>query len=78
MNNKKIAILKTIFDSTTQSKVCMLDASSFKQGKKIYRRIKELEKDELIFVFRSKGEPNLYRMSDKGVKYLIESTNTYY
>ena len=72
MNNKQFQILKTIYFNTLEYRYCKLKSSSLKQGKKIYQRVKDLEKMGYILVIREKGESNLYRLTDAGLKQVVD------
>lgn len=72
MNNKQFQILKTIYFNTLEFRYCKLNASSLKQGKKIYRRVKDLERMGYIIVIREKGQSNLYRLTDAGLKQVVD------
>ena len=70
MTTKQFHILTTIFNKTPKSRLCTLSPQEVKQGKKMYRRVMELDDQDYIQVYRQKGESNLYRITDKGIKYL--------
>ncbi len=72
MNNKTFQILKRIYYNTLENKFCKLNAKSFKQGKKFYGRVKLLENMGYILVVREKGEDNLYRITDTGLKQVMD------
>jgi predicted transcriptional regulator len=76
MNSKQFQILKTIYYSTLEFKFCQLKASTFKQGKKFYQRVKELEQAGLIIVVRERGEPSLYRITDTGLNFVLSNITT--
>jgi chromosome segregation and condensation protein ScpB len=44
-----------------------------KQGKRFYQRVKNLEENGIIQVFREVGEPNLYRLTDLGLRRFWET-----
>ena len=70
MTTKQFQILSTIFIKTTKKRFCTLSPKEVSQAKKMYRRVKELHNQDYIDVFREKGESNLYRITEKGIKYL--------
>jgi len=71
MTNKHFIILKSIFYSTMDLNRCFLDAPSFKQGKRIYERIKYLENEGYILIIRDRGVRNIYRITQKGVNFVM-------
>jgi predicted transcriptional regulator len=50
---------------------CFLDVPSFKQGKRFYERIKYLENEGYILIIRDKGVRNIYRITQKGVNFVM-------
>jgi predicted transcriptional regulator len=50
---------------------CFLDVTSFKQGKRVYQRIKYLENEGYILIIRDKGVRNIYRITQKGVNFVM-------
>ncbi len=70
MTTKQFQILTTIFNKTTKKRFCTLSPKEVSQAKKMYRRVKELHNQDYIDVYREKGESNLYRITEKGIKYL--------
>lgn len=71
MTAKHFIILKSIFYSTMDLNRCFLDVPSFKQGKRIYERIKYLENEGYILIIRDKGVRNIYRITQKGVNFVM-------
>jgi predicted transcriptional regulator len=76
MTTKQFQILSTIFNKTTNRMFCTLSPKEVSQAKKMYRRVKELHNQDYIDVFRGKGECNLYRITDKGIRYLMNYPTT--
>lgn len=72
MTIKEFTILKTIFNKTQTKRFCTLSPSEVKQAKKMYRRVMTLQDDGYITVYKQKGESNLYRITDKGINYLMK------
>ncbi len=70
MTTKQFQILTTIFNKTLKRRFCTLSPKDVSQAKKMYRRVKELHNQEYIEVYREKGQCNLYRITEKGIKYL--------
>lgn len=71
MTAKHFIILKSIFYSTMDLNRCFLDVPSFKQGKRVYERIKYLENEGYILIIRDKGVRNIYRITQKGVNFVM-------
>ena len=71
MTAKHFIILKSIFYSTMDLNRCFLDVPSFKQGKRVYQRIKYLENEGYILIIRDKGVRNIYRITQKGVNFVM-------
>jgi hypothetical protein len=71
MTAKHFIILKSIFYSTMDLNRCFLDVTSFKQGKRVYQRIKYLENEGYILIIRDKGVRNIYRITQKGVNFVM-------
>lgn len=67
MTQKEFTILKAIFYSTMDLNRCFLHLPSFKQGKRVYQRIKYLENEGFITIIRDRGMRNIYRITGKGV-----------
>lgn len=70
MTKKEFQILTTIFNKTRQKRFCTLSPNEVSQAKKMYRRVMTLQDNDYIEVYKEKGESNLYRITDKGIKYL--------
>lgn len=70
MTTKEFQILTSIFNKTTKQRFCTLYPKEVSQAKKMYRRVMTLQTNEYIEVYKEKGECNLYRITDKGIKYL--------
>lgn len=73
MTPKHFTILKTVFYSTMDLNRTFLDVTSFKQGKRVYQRIKYLENEGYITIIRDKGLRNIYRITNKGVNFVMLS-----
>lgn len=73
MTPKHFTILKTVFYSTMDLNRTFLDVTSFKQGKRVYQRIKYLENEGYITIIRDKGLRNIYRITSKGVNFVMLS-----
>lgn len=70
MTTKQFQILTTIFNKTTKKRFCTLSPKEVSQAKKMYRRVMELHNQDYIEVYKEKGQSNLYRITEKGIKYL--------
>lgn len=73
MNSKQFQILKTIYYNTLEKRYCNIKSESLNQGKKFYKRVKELENMGHILVFREPGESNLYRLTDAGLLHVVSN-----
>lgn len=71
MTAKHFLILRTIFYSTMDLNRCFLNLSSFKQGKRVYQRIKYLENEGYISIIRDRGMRNIYKITGKGVDFVM-------
>lgn len=71
MTAKHFTILKTVFYSTMDLNRTFLDVTSFKQGKRVYERIKYLENEGYITIIRDRGLRNIYRITGKGVNFVM-------
>lgn len=71
MNNRHFTILRMIFYATTDRNICVMDATTLGQGKRVYNRIKYLENEGYINVIRDKGCRNIYRITGKGVNFVM-------
>lgn len=67
MTAKHFLILRSIFYSTMDLNRCHLDLTTFKQGKRVYQRIKYLENEGFISIIRDRGMRHIYRITKKGV-----------
>lgn len=73
ISKKEFRIMKSIYFKTTSERFCILPWKDMKQGKRFYQRVKNLEKNGIIQVFREVGEPNLYRLTDLGLRRFWET-----
>lgn len=73
MNSKQFQIVKTIYYNTLEKRYCVIKMESLNQGKRFYKRIKELEQMGYILVSRESGEPNLYRLTDAGLLHVVSN-----
>ena len=71
MTAKHFLILRAIFYSTMDLNRCFLHLPSFKQGKRVYQRIKYLENEGFITIIRDRGMRNIYRITPKGVDFVM-------
>lgn len=71
MTAKHFLILRAIFYSTMDLNRTFLDVTLFKQGKRVYQRIKYLENEGFITIIRDKGMKNIYRITSKGVDFVM-------
>jgi len=67
MTTKQKSILKTLFQRTNGKVSTTLFPNEISQHKRFYERIRTLEQEGYLIVFRSKGEPSKYLLTDKGI-----------
>ena len=73
ISKKEFRIMKSIYFKTTSERFCTIQWKEIGQGKRFYQRVKNLEENGIIQVFREVGEPNLYRLTDLGLRKFWET-----